>query len=178
MQFDTRYRVFWVSNAAALRHQQPPFNSMVQWTSNNQFIYIWLHMMTDLWNKISIQLTKWRRIPKLMILNPASNSNEKLWEKKKYHVFYSTMMMITTMGKVGLVASSSSLTDKNNTTRQLGPKQQPLPSLLLSKKEKTAKKKKISWLIQPRNKFIVFYLGMLHPKPYFLDSLTLDLTGT
>ena len=33
--------------------------------------------------------------------------------------FYSTIMMITAMGKVGLVASSSSLTDKNNTTRQL-----------------------------------------------------------
>ena len=102
----------------ALRHQQPP---STQWFNELQTIslYIWLHIMTDLWNKIAIHLTKWRRIPKLMILNPASNSNEKLWEKKKYHVFYSTMMMITTMGKVGLVASSSSLTDKNNTTRQL-----------------------------------------------------------
>ena len=77
------------------------------------------------------------------------------YEKKRNTTFLSsTIMMITAMGKVGLVASSSSLTDKNNTTRQLGQKQQPLPSLL-SKKEKNAKKTKLSWIIQPRNKFTV-----------------------
>ena len=45
--------------------------------------------------------------------------NDERKKLKKYHVSYSTIMMITAMGKVGLVASSSSLTDKNNTTRQL-----------------------------------------------------------
>ena len=42
--------------------------------------------------------------------------NDERKKLKKYHVSYSTFMMITAMGKVGLVASSSSLTDKNNTT--------------------------------------------------------------
>ena len=86
--------------------------------------------------------------------------------------------MITAMGKVGLVASSSSLTDKNNTTRQLGQKQQPLPSLFSSKKTKIQiRKKYYDWFNQGIS-LQFFYLGMLHPKPNFPDSLTLNLTGT
>ena len=45
--------------------------------------------------------------------------------------YCSIMMMITkTTAKVGLVASSTAaLTDKNNTTRQLGQKQQKQPTM-------------------------------------------------